>query len=130
MYITAETLDQLLRRVIPKLLKSNNWVRPSRGTVTELTGVLLQVKNPRARLSRTELKGTVFSCLGELLWYLAGSNELNFIAYYLEKYAQFSDDGRTIYGGYGPRLFDMRGNNQIKNVIKVLTDKPDSRQAV
>jgi thymidylate synthase len=130
MYITEETLDDLLRRVIEKLLKSRNRITPTRGSATELTGVLLRIANPRARLSRTERKGTLFSCLGELLWYLAKSKNLQFISYYLPNYTMYSDDGRTIYGGYGPRLFNMDGNNQVANVIALLRRKPDSRRAV
>jgi thymidylate synthase len=117
MYMTAETLDDLLVRVYTKLLNSKNRIAPGKGQATELNGVLLQIKNPRARLSRTEQKGTFFSCLGELLWYLAGSNELAFIQHYIADYEKYSDDGKTIFGAYGPRLFAMRNVNQIDNVI-------------
>ncbi len=131
MYISAKTLDDLLRKVIDRLLKNKSRINPSRGPATELAGVLLQITNPRARLSRTEKKGVPFGCLGELLWYLAGSKDLRFISYYLPRYKNDSDDGRTIYGGYGPRLSNMRGNiNQIKNVLDLLRDRPDSRRAV
>jgi thymidylate synthase len=128
--ISASTLDDLLRRVLEKLLKSKNHVSPSKGPNTELICVLLQLKNPRARLSRTEMKGTLFSCLGELLWYLAKTNDLKFISYYLKDYARFSDDGRTVHGAYGPRLFNMRHHNQVENVIALLKRKRSSRQAV
>ncbi len=130
MYIPAPTLDDLLRKVFERLLKSANRINPSRGPATELPGVLLKVANPRARLSRTETRGKAFSCLGELLWYLAKTNDLGFISYYLKDYEKDSDDGQTIFGGYGPRLFDMRGNNQVDNVIALLEKKRDSRQAV
>ena len=130
MYITAGTLDDLLRRVIPKLLKSKNRIKPTRGMATELIGVLLQLTNPRARLSLTETKGRLSSCLGEFLWYLAKSKDLQFITYYLSRYRKESEDGRTVYGGYGPRLFGMRRNNQVANVLALLKKKRDSRRAV
>jgi thymidylate synthase len=130
MYIEEETLDDLLRAVLSRLLKSRNRIRPTKGSATELTGVLLKITNPRARLSRTEIKGTLFSCLGELFWYLAKTNDLGFISYYLRHYKKFSDDGKTIYGAYGPRMFKMRGTNQVANVISRLRRKPYSRQAV
>jgi thymidylate synthase len=130
MYISAATLDDLLRRVFQKLLQSKNRVTPTRGEATELTGTLLRITNPRARLSSTERKGKIFSSLGELLWYLAGTNNLRFISYYLRRYKDDSEDGRTIYGGYGPRLFDTRGQDQIANVLKVLKQKSASRRAV
>ena len=130
MYMMAETLDDLMRRVLQKLLKSKNRLDPTKGANTELTGVLLKITNPRARLSRTEIKGTLFSCLGEFLWYLAKSNDLVFIRYYLKNYGEFSDDGQTLHGAYGPRMFYMRGINQIENVVDLLGKKPQSRQAV
>lgn len=131
MYISDATLDDLLRRVYLRLLKSKNRVVPTRGAATELAGVLLQLTNPRARLSRTERRGKPFGALGELLWYLAGNNTLEFIRYYLPGYADDSVDGNTIYGGYGPRLFNMRGtHNQVTNVVELLKNKPDSRRAV
>jgi thymidylate synthase len=34
-----------------------------------------------------------------------------------------------VFGGYGPRLFNKRGNNQVKNVIDLLRKKPSSRRA-
>lgn len=130
MYMSAQTLDDLLLRVLTALLKSKNRIEPSRGPATELAGVLLKIANPRARISRTEGRSLLFSCLGELLWYLSGNKSLRFIRYYVAKYAKESDDGRTLYGGYGPRLFKMRGINQIENVVGLLRRNRDSRRAV
>jgi len=129
-YISAETLDDLMMKVLKKVLKSKSIITSTRGSSIEIDGVLLQLKSPRARLSRTEKKGTVFSCLGELLWYLSKGNDLDFIKYYIPKYEEESQDGKTVYGGYGPRLFDFRNNNQIQNVINLLSSNPNSRRAV
>lgn len=131
MYITGKTLDDLLKNVFEKLLRSKNQITSTKGLSLEVDGVLLKLSNPRARLSRTETKGTLFSCLGELLWYLARTNDLGFIRYYLPNYKKYSDDGKTIYGAYGPRLFNMREQyNQVDNIINLLKTKPSSRQAV
>ena len=46
-------------------------------------------------------------------------------------YSEFSDDGTTVYGGYGPRLFNMHSKyNQIDTVINLLKEKPTTRRAV
>ena len=129
--LIADTLDDLLVKVFPKILQNGQRVKASKGWNRELSGVVLELRNPLARLSRSETKGTVFSCLGETLWYLAGSNELEFIKYYIGIYGKFAESDGTIHGAYGPRLFDMRsGVNQVENVIKLLRRKPSSRQAV
>jgi thymidylate synthase len=130
MYISASTVDDLLRRVFSRLLDAQLRVTATRGDTTEIVGVLLQLSNPRARLSRTENKQVLFSCLGELLWYLAGSRQLAFIEYYLSRYAEESDDGLTVHGAYGPRLFRMRHQDQVANVLSLLKSRPTSRRAV
>jgi thymidylate synthase len=130
MYIKRDSLDDLLRAVFLKLLKTRNHINPSRGPATEIVGAFLELTNPRARLSVTEKKGRLFSSIGEFLWYLSKTNNLDFISHYLPDYTQFSDDGKTVHGGYGPRLFNMRGHNQVDNVISLLKKRPDSRQAV
>lgn len=130
MYLFAKTLDDLLRKTFTALLKKGVSVTSTRGISVELIGVMLELKNPRARLSRTETKGKVFSGLAELLWYLSGSNDLAFIGHYLSQYKNESDDGVTIYGGYGPRLFGNRGHNQVENVLALLAGKGGSRRAV
>jgi thymidylate synthase len=60
---------------------------------------------------------------------LARTNDLGFISYYIPAYVKFAD-GNIIFGGYGPRLFNWRGLNQLAKVIDVLTRKRDSRRAV
>ncbi|ECV5244931.1 thymidylate synthase, partial [Salmonella enterica subsp. enterica] len=128
MFITGDTLDDILIKIYKKLLPKKSNINPTKGKAIELTGILLEIKNPRARLSRTEGKGKVFSALGELLWYMSGTHELNFIRYYIPKYDDFSDDNETVYGGYGPRIFG--DYNQFNRVIEILNNKKDSRQAV
>jgi thymidylate synthase len=112
--LIADTLDDLLLKVFPKILRDGVRIKASKGWNRELSGVVLELRNPLARLSRTETKGTVFSCLGETLWYLARSNELSFIKYYISMYGKFAESDGTVHGAYGPRLFGMRaGINQV-----------------
>lgn len=130
MHVVADTLDDLLRKVYRRLLRRNDVVSPTKGPTVEEFGNLLTLKNPLARLSRTETKGTVFSCLGEFLWYMSGSNSLEFIEYYLNGYEKYSDDGLTIFGAYGPRLFNKDGIDQLAYVLAKLKSNPASRKAV
>jgi thymidylate synthase len=131
MHIAERTLDDLLRSVTETLLARGRRVAPSRGSLSEIFGVLLELQDPRARLSRTEGRGKPFSCLGELLWYLSRSNRLDFIRYYVPQYSRESEDGMTVYGGYGRRLFNMRRRfDQVQNVLSLLERRPASRRAV
>jgi thymidylate synthase len=132
MYIAKESLDDLLREVIKAVMQDGTEVDATKGKNKEINGVLLELTNPRARLSRSETKGTIFSLLGEFLWYMSRSDDASIIDYYIPTYKEkFSDDGgKTIHGAYGPRLFGMRGTDQVKNVIKLLKAKGTSRRAV
>jgi thymidylate synthase len=96
--LIADTLDDLLAKVFPKILLNGQRIKASKGWNRELSGVVLELRNPLARLSRTETKGTLFSCLGETLWYLARSNELEFIKYYISIYGKFAEPDGTIHG--------------------------------
>lgn len=130
MYIPADTLDDLLRDALQTVLDHGVPASPTRGGIREVFGVLLHLKNPRARLSRTESRSTLASALGELVWYLSRENRLDFIEYYAPRYRENSDDGTTVHGGYGPRLFSMRGIDQVQTVITLLGRNPGSRRAV
>lgn len=132
MHFCEESLDDLLREVFEHFLKNKYpLIEATKGRSYEAFGVLLELRNPRARLSRSELKGTPYSCIGELCWYLSGSNKLADISYYIKSYSKYSDDGETIHGAYGPRLTGANGEiDQLDSVVKLLKKKPTSRRAV
>ena len=127
--ISEATVDDLLREAVSLVMATGERIVPSKGPCLEVSAVSLELRRPLARASRTETRGTIFSCVGELLWYLAGSNDVEHIAYYVPRYRESAENG-LVYGGYGPRLFNQRGHNQIQQVIDMLRTKPDSRQAV
>lgn len=129
LYIVGSTLDDVMRDAIEAILARGHKNNPTKGANTELIGVLLEFTNPRSRLSQTETRGKAFSCLGELCWYLAGTNDLEFISYYIPDYRKY-EEGGVLFGGYGPRMFGATGQNQIANVTALLKRNPDSRRAV
>jgi thymidylate synthase len=134
LYITAPILDDLLRKVFQqllnkKLLNGRGRVSPTKGPNVERTGVMLNIDKPRARLSRTERKGTLFSCLGEFLWYASGTSHLDFISYYIPIYDQYAEEDGSIHGAYGPRIFG-EPNGQLERIISGLRANPASRKAV
>jgi thymidylate synthase len=128
-HFIGETLDDLMRDGIKEIQKRGEPISPSRGPCSEIVGVMLELTNPRARLSRTETRGRPFSCLGELCWYLAGSRALSFIEYYVPAYSDEAD-GDVVEGGYGPRLMNWKGVAQLHAVTELLKAKQSSRQAV
>ena len=128
-YFAGNTLDDVMRLVVEAIHARGDSIQPSKGPATELGGVLLELTNARARLSRTETRGKLFTALGELCWYLARTNAADFIEYYIPPYSESAEDN-AIFGGYGPRLFSWKDLNQVENVVSLLRRKPHSRQAV
>jgi thymidylate synthase len=129
MYLKAATLDDLLKLTFLALLKSKVRLTATKGPNTELSGVVLELTQPRARISRTDVKGHVFSCLGELFWYLAKSNNSAHIQYYIQLYKKFTEPDGTVRGAYGPRIFGGK-RSQYDYIIRTLRKKTTSRQAV
>jgi len=86
MRIVGDTLDDILHQVFVKLLKRNKRIVAHLGSMREHVGAHLILNNVRARFSRTERRATLFTCLGETLWYLAGSAELGFIEHHIPGY--------------------------------------------
>ena len=123
------SIDDLMRESLSAVLVDGVMIHPSKGAARDLVAVSLELTNPLARVSRSATRGKIFSAIGELLWYLSGSNEVAFIEYYLSHYAASGEDG-FIWGGYGPRLLDFDGVNQLDFVIDKLRGNPSSRQAV
>lgn len=130
MELVAEGLDDLLIDLYQRILREGDANKGSRGDTVEILAVSLHVEKPRARISRSENRGKPFSALGELLWYLSGSDQLSFIEPYVSRYKDEAVDG-AIHGAYGPRLLRMReGIDQLSNVARLLRERPGSRRAV
>lgn len=68
--------------------------------------------------------------VGELLWYLSGSNKLSDIKRYSKAWENLSDDGETVNSAYGYRIFEKFGFNQWEHIKELLWKDPNSRQAV
>ncbi len=139
---SAVTVDGLLRQVFQQLLSDdsrNRRVESRKGASTEIFGALLELTNPRARISRSLGRSKITSALGEMSWYLAGSDDLLFIQHYLHRYDKFSDDKKTLNGAYGKRIFGVRRRYKIGGHLKVgtewqrmittLRERPGSRNA-
>jgi thymidylate synthase len=132
--IRASTLDDVLHEVFERLLRTGRVVPETTkgeklGKTREASGVVIELTNPRARMSRTEVRHyLLFSCLGKLLWYLAGSDDCDFIRYYIPKYPNESGAAH-LRDAYGPRLRPAE-KDQLLWIVEILRKKPNSRRAV
>lgn len=63
--------------------------------------------------------------MSEALWILAGRNDIAALVPYNKNIANYSDDGITLYGAYGARMY-----HQIDDLIERLRRDPSDRRAV
>lgn len=68
--------------------------------------------------------------VGELAWYLSGSNRVADISRYAKKWSEISDDGLTNNSAYGYRIQHKFGFDQWEHVKGMLQKDPNTRQAV
>ena len=132
-----DSLDELMRGVFEEILNGKGIFKnnPRKGPNSEIFGACLELTDPLCRLSRSDGRAPIFSLVGELLWYLSRSNSIKQISYYIDRYSEFSDDGSTAFGAYGPRIFDKAPDlkkSQWDFVIQKLKKKEnrDTRNAV
>lgn len=102
-----------------KLLVSEGVRRKTRGNVCfELPEpAMFKISNPLVREitipGRNWLKVLPYA---ESLWIASGRNDMAYISHYLPRMIDFSDDGVTMRGGYGPRYRDYNGGVADYNI--------------
>ncbi|CAI1804079.1 TPA: thymidylate synthase [Serratia marcescens] len=131
LFVEADCIDDLLNDVHTAIIKDGIKNKPTKGANVEILGALLVLNDPIKRISRTESRSKIISCLGEFLWYMTGKNDLDFIKHYIPNYEDYAESDGRVHGGYGPRFFNMHGvYNQLENIISLLGGKGTSRRAL
>ncbi len=99
--------------------------------VGEICDAVFCVEDPtRSIVSSPIRKMPMRYAVGELAWYLSGSNKVKDISRFAKKWVDISDDGETNNSAYGWRIFDKFGFDQWQYVKELLWKDPNSRQAV
>jgi len=128
---TYDNMDEAYPDLINNLLQNGQIVSP-RGKITrELMPACITIMNPRKRVIFSPVRHLNYGFyIGELLWILSKSNDVDFISYYNKNWSLFSDDGKKLNGAYGSRIFKYRSNiNQFELAYKQLLQDKDTRQA-
>lgn len=99
--------------------------------IMELRNRVIVIEKPQERCLVTPGRhNNIFATIAETMWVLAGRNDLNFLSHYLPRARDFSDDGRTWRGAYGPRLRNWHGVDQLRENLTLLRHEVGSRRAV
>jgi len=93
--------------------------------------VIVQYERPWERVMFwPERDCNPFFHLVESLWMLAGRNDVAFVAAYVKRMADFSDDGQTFNAAYGFRWRKHFGKDQLYPIALALKNNPDCRRQV
>lgn len=125
------TINDAYSAVLQQILTSGSVCAPRGHTTRELLGVGFTVIDPRYRLLTLQERNWRFPiALGEFAWHLAGSDDIDFISYYITAWRKLADDPRRVLGScYGWRLFSADGSAWLK-LENLLKSDPDSRRAI
>jgi len=130
--INAENVNDALAQGL-RLIGAEGVAVPSRNGMTlELPAPVTTVyKNPAQRVLVSSARdANPFFHLMESLWILAGRDDVKFLGEFNKRMVDFSDDRTVFNAPYGYRLRKAFGQDQLQRVIDILTNDPNSRQAV
>lgn len=127
-----------LDEALPKLCKAvmdGEEVGSRAGRTMELNHVAVTYDFPQQRETVNQLrKHSVVAQIAEVVWMLAGRDDIDWLKNYVPRAGDFSEDGVKWSGAYGPRIRKWRGRNgevdQLAQVVETLKKTPLSRQAV
>lgn len=130
----SKWIDDIWINAIANLLHSPE-VESRDGDTTEMLGFncVLDDLNFNFLTNPSRALSPVYAS-AELLWYLSGSKNIEMIEAYAPQYKRFAEPngfgGLEAYGAYGHRWGINGFENQLKQLLQLLTEKPDTRQAI
>lgn len=143
--VEAHDADNVWRQLFDKFGTYGRLQESRDETTKELIHVAIEINDPRQRVVFSRPINPAFA-IAEVIWILAGSDDLAFITFWNPRMKRYSDDGITMHGAYGPRL---RSNSrsyatkvanepvrpretldQIKAAYEALKHVPHTRQVV
>jgi len=135
---TYQSFTHCYLSLVKNVYESPQFEASPRGQkVKEILGASFTITNPRDRIPYVAgRKFSVTYMVAELLWYLSGNNETEWISKYSSFWKNISDDGITANSAYGARLLKTHPKiaqgriDQWEYVLNELRSDPDSRRAI
>lgn len=93
--------------MINKVLSEGNDVTVRGLDMKEIIPGYFEIENPRDRLLNIDCRSKITKYIfGELMWYLTGRDDVEFISKYSKQWAPLSDDGIHNNSAYGKYIFN------------------------
>lgn len=124
-----DTFDEMWRHTIYLLHEYGSDQESRNGKTKELLGVTMTLVDPGVNFLRNERRAlSPYYAAAEVLWYMSGVSDVDFISKFAPQYAHFAESDGKAYGAYGGRIFGEF--DQLRAVVDLLKRDPDTRQAV
>jgi len=132
MIFSGENNSRALAPLMEKVLQEGTEVETRNGPAKEILGARITIENSwPPYIIAPSRNAAIPAQIAEMMWILAGRNDVDWLEAYLPRAKDFSDDGETWRGGYGPRLRNWNGQvDQLAHVVELLRDDPTTRRAV
>ena len=136
--VYAKDIDEAWKCWYDKITYNASSVESRDGAVVgEALNAITVIKDPTRCILKSKIRKLPMRYMvGELLWYLSGSNKLEAIDLITDAWHRMTDDGETVNSNYGHRIqhaiCELSGQefDQLKMVEEMLRKDPASRQAV
>jgi len=131
-YFVGETADLVWQEAAEELFKRPDYTHCSRnGDTREILPCVLRIQDPRQRwiLSRRPPYNPAFG-LVEFIWIITGNNESCVPNFWNPGLPKYAGNGPTYHGAYGFRLRKEFGLDQINRAYNILSNAPETRQAI
>lgn len=129
----GSSMDEIYKKACTDLIfRPDGLLAPRGQPIREITNVALVLTDPYRRIVASNERALSMRYLaGELAFYLAASDDVEFIAHYSAFWRKISDDGETVNSAYGKRLFGPElPKSQFRYAIEQLIADKDTRKAV
>jgi len=117
--------DDYWKEQLGLVWENGSEVKPRGKTTLELIHQTLEIDMRRPVLRNPSRKLDYRFMAAEAFWILTGDDRVETIAQFNSRIAEFSDNGVTFFGAYGPKIM-----SQLKYVLEKLQEDSTSRQAV
>lgn len=119
-------LDKQYQNKINELMSQGALVKPRGMATMELQASQLRLFDSSQNiLTLPSRKVNYAFAVAEWLWMMFGRDDVKFVSAFNKKIADYSDDGVTFFGAYGPRIAE-----QLEYVCGALKGDHDTRQAI
>lgn len=115
-FIRGEDINDTVVEALEYIMKRGKEIHTRNGSARFVNDLTLQIDNPQRRhLSLDGRKYNIYQLMAETFWVASGSGEISpFLEFFLPRAKNYSDDGKTWHGAYGPR---MLAHGQLEDLI-------------